>query len=253
MDCSNSPAAASCPETVKVTITTSVDHLKTQETTTFIGTAMHTRAGSVPVTQWSSDAPQVATVESSSGKVTGVTAGKATVIAEHDAQRDTKLVHVVPNFQGGWVGDYLITACTDSGDFKAEGFCQGFAVNTDLAIMASLTQNGDAAQGTLTFGTLPATVLGTVDDANALMFADATITIETLTIKIVSAKFTVAGADRLGGTFRATWSDRTATGSGEFDGRLNTVVRISTSLAPMSMRYLLARSWRDLAAAIRSR
>jgi hypothetical protein len=235
-----------------VAITASVDHLKARDTYTFVATAAHSDGTNAPVTQWSSDNTQVATVDSTSGKVTAVAPGKATIIADHDGARATKLLHAVPDYQGGWEGDYVVTACSETGDFA--GFCQDFPVNDVLPIMVQLTQTGDAAQGTVMFGELPATARGTFDDTVALPLDEATITVEGLSIRVSSAKFTVDGTDRLQGTFRTTWTYPGATGRGEFDARLQTVTRTtSTALAPATMRHFAARTWRDLIPAIKRR
>ncbi len=248
--CSKNPTAPGCAPP-KVTITASVDHLKTRDTFTFVGTAAHPDGTNVAVTQWSSDNTQVATVDSTSGKVTAVAPGTATIIADHDGAQATKKLHAVPDYQGRWEGDYAVTACTESGDFV--GFCQDFPVNEVLPIMVQLTQTGDAAQGTMMLGELPATARGTVDDGAALPIADATIAVEGISILVSSTRFTMEGTDRLQGTFRTTWTYPGAAGRGQFDASLRTVSRTSTTVAPASMRQFAARTWRDLMPAFKRR
>ena len=251
--CSKNPAAPGCggSTVTSVAITASVDHLKARDTYTFVATAAHSDGTSAAVTQWSSDNTQVATVDSTSGKVTAVAPGKATIIAGHDGAQATRLLHAVPDYQGRWEGDYVVTACTESGDFT--GFCQDFPVNEVLPIMVQLTQTGDAAQGTVMLGELPATARGTVDDGAALPIADATITIEGMSILVSSTRFTMEGTDRLQGTFRTTWTYAGAAGRAQFDASLRTVSRTSSTVAPASMRQFAARTWRDLIPAIKRR
>ena len=87
-NCSANPAAPGCPPPV-VTFTSSTGHLKVHDAYTFSATAAHSDGTSAAVTQWSSNNTSVATVEATSGKVTAVSQGQATIIAEHDGDEQT--------------------------------------------------------------------------------------------------------------------------------------------------------------------
>jgi hypothetical protein len=111
------------PTVTSVTISSSSDMLKINETVAFAATAAHSDGTNEPVTDWRSDAPAVATVDAATGRVTGVGAGLATIVATHDGMNATKLVRVVPDFSGTWIGRFEVTGCSASGDFAPHQGC----------------------------------------------------------------------------------------------------------------------------------
>jgi hypothetical protein len=260
--CKKNPIAPGCGGgggggVIRIDFTSSVEHLKIKERLVFVATAVHSDGTSAPVTQWSSDATPVATVDAASGAVTAVSAGKASIIAEHDGLRvpAPKVLHVVPDFQGTWDGDYGITSCTDTGDFDG-WFCQELPTSQSLPIVVQMAHgaNSDSAQGTVTYGQYPVTTSGAVDDSGTLLLNDAKITDGDLTIQVTSLKLGAQGTDRLTGTFRMTWTVKDAAGHGEFDARLQTVTRTSSSaLAPFAVRRFPARSLRDVVQGLKIR
>lgn len=248
---SSSPVAPSgC---VSIRMDTSTSALKIGQTFTFAATAMHKGGTDVAVTQWSSDNTQTATADAASGKVTGLTLGSATIIAEHDGARGTKLTAVVPDFQGTWNGDYAITSCRASEDFQAADFCTDFGVGTIFPIAAVLTQPFAQADGTVYFGQVPATVTATAETSGRLTFSDASIKEDVFTVKVTGMVFTMDGSGRLNGAFTTTWTAGGYSGQGSFDGQLRTVTKVSASTAPLSVRRPLVRTWRDLASMFRAR
>jgi hypothetical protein len=130
---------------------------------------------------WGSDNPSVATV-SSTGLVTAVAAGEATIFADAGL-RGTMLIRVFPNFKGDWRGTEVVLQCQDSGFWL--GFCELVPVGatgahdstftqTDASVSARIDEgNGTSAQmtGTITVGgelQLPTTsVLPADPDVNA--------------------------------------------------------------------------------------
>lgn len=123
LSCESRTPTPPSPTVTSVTISTSTDMLKIKETATFAATASLSDGTTAPVTDWRSDTPAVATVDAASGKVTGVSAGAATIVATHDGMSGTKLVRVVPDFAGTWVGSFEITGCSASGVYVAERGC----------------------------------------------------------------------------------------------------------------------------------
>jgi hypothetical protein len=123
LSCGGRTPTPPTPIVTSVTISSSTDMLKVKEAATFAATASRSDGTTAPVTDWRSDAPTVATVDAATGKVTGVSPGMATIVATHDRMSATKLVRVVPDFAGTWVGSFEITVCSASGVFMAEGGC----------------------------------------------------------------------------------------------------------------------------------
>jgi len=88
--CGGTPAAPHPPVTATaITLTASTDMLKVAERFTFSATASHSDGSNAAVNDWSSDAPTVAIVEATSGIVTGIGAGQATIIGRHDGVTGT--------------------------------------------------------------------------------------------------------------------------------------------------------------------
>jgi hypothetical protein len=120
---SSSPAQPSPPPTTStLTVTGGADAIKVGETTVFTAQAGGTSAATAVQAQWSVDVPAVATVDGS-GRVTGVSAGTATVTATHQSRTATRSLRVVPDFQGFWAGDSRVTACTQSSGFAPSTWC----------------------------------------------------------------------------------------------------------------------------------
>jgi hypothetical protein len=108
------------PIVSSVTISSSTDLLKVRETMTFTATATLSDGSSAAVTDWRCDTPAVATVEATTGNVTGVGAGSATVVATHGGVSASKTVRVVPDFGGMWKGEFNMTSCSTSGDWATQ-------------------------------------------------------------------------------------------------------------------------------------
>lgn len=99
---------------------------------------------------WGSDAPTVATV-SSTGLVTAVAAGQATIFAEVNP-RGSMQIRVFPDFGGSWAGNEVFAACEASGAF--EGFCDlpGFRVGDVFPHRSMFIQNAASVDATIFTG-----------------------------------------------------------------------------------------------------
>ena len=94
-----------------------VDYALTGSTTTYTATATLSDGSTRTVTaSWSSSAADVATVDIS-GRLEGRTHGSTTLTAAFDGRSASKTVQVVNNYAGSWSGQYVVTACNDSGIF----------------------------------------------------------------------------------------------------------------------------------------
>ena len=126
-DSPTAPSATPTPTGVAVT--------HSAESTIFIGNEVEFEAtvtlsdGSTDAASevtWTSDAPAVAVV-STSGLVTAVAAGEATISAEVAGDRGGYLrIRVYPEFQGSWAGRGILTACRATGDSLWSVLCAGF-------------------------------------------------------------------------------------------------------------------------------
>jgi hypothetical protein len=94
---------------------------------------------------WSSSDPGVGSVDSA-GRFEGRAHGSTNLTAVFDGRSASKTVQVVTNYAGTWQGQYLVRACTDTGDLTDHdgGFCSGGPrrVGTTHSIRLVLVQTG---------------------------------------------------------------------------------------------------------------
>ena len=104
---------------------------------------------------WTSSNPGVASVDSA-GRLVGLAHGATNLTASHESRSESKTVQVVSNYEGSWVGRYVISACDDSGDLRDRdgGWCRGPGrVGSVYPISLTLSQTGSnqsEVRGTLT-------------------------------------------------------------------------------------------------------
>jgi hypothetical protein len=176
-------APAATTQTINVT---GPDRVFIGGTETFTATAVMSDGSSRAVTTgWASDAPGVATVEPTTGRVTGAGSGMATIFIVHEGRQGQKVVRSLPNFQGAWSGSYAIRGCTQSGQIAAANLCgDTFTVNRVLPTNLSLTQDADRAQGRFFLGSLGGDGSGPVQTDGRLQLTgaihDGGTTIETV-------------------------------------------------------------------------
>ena len=66
---------------------------------------------------WTSSNPGVANVDTA-GRLVGLAHGTTSLTASHEGRSASKTVQVVNNYEGSWVGRYVINACDASGDLR---------------------------------------------------------------------------------------------------------------------------------------
>ena len=73
---------------------------------------------------WSSSDPAVATIDVN-GRLEGRAHGSTTITASDAGGSGSKLLQVVNNYAGTWIGSYVIRACSDTGDLSDHdgGWC----------------------------------------------------------------------------------------------------------------------------------
>ena len=112
-------------------------HQMTATTTLSNGASQSSPAGT-----WGSDAPAVATVNSS-GLVTTLSPGDVTVYFDATGGgRATKRLSIYADFEGTWTGNYQITSCGQTGGFSTLGFCGIWTTGSVLPFRLVITTTG---------------------------------------------------------------------------------------------------------------
>ena len=150
------PTAPSPSTTSSVSVTYPADHgtiyignqVQFQATVSSSGSGAQVASNAT----WESSAPAVATV-SSSGLVTGVSAGEATISAEVPAGgRGLLRIRVFPEFHGHWEGDLNVTSITVPPDWQelGEEDCSGLPDCASwIPLAVDFTQEGATVTGSV--------------------------------------------------------------------------------------------------------
>ena len=130
------------------------------------------------------------------------------------------------DFQGQYSGTYRVTKCIDEGIFV--GFCDGagFTAGETLPIALLLTQNQNAASGSVMLGSVSGTFLGTVTGttlSGTAVMNDVSTEGITLSTAITSWNTTIAGSALTGG-FTVVFRTPATTGSATLT---NTIARLT--------------------------
>ena len=182
-----------------------------------------------PAGTWGTDAPAVATV-SPSGVVTTLSPGDLTIFFDSAAgSRGTKRLTVVGDFNDAWSGTYVVSGCTESGDFASAGFCNTFASGLSGPFNLKMKQvdNAITAQWLLsssTFGFTAAfgfTADGAFGSNTSLSASRLDQNFGTATALQISQ----TGVGRIDGTVELTFSNTAMRGTGRFSGRITTSSR----------------------------
>jgi hypothetical protein len=165
------PTPAPVATAVSLAISPSTDLIKIQGTESFTVTATMSDGSSKAVSgTWASDASAIATVDTA-GKVTGVSAGQASIAVSYGGVSARRTIRVVPDYQGSWSGDYTVLTCQDSGDFAKEDWCKVALQNGVIRVTMVLTQTRDAVSGTWAHDVMAGTAQGTIETGGTLPLA----------------------------------------------------------------------------------
>lgn len=215
------PATITAPTLTKIADITVIgsDLLFIGQSETF--TAVGSGGTAVTTARWGTDAPAVVSVEGYTGRITAVGTGTATVFADLDGVRGTKLVRTLPNFAGSWSGHY-------------EGCEEGDCVPYDLVIGSvsmTLTQDRDKVSGRASvFESPEADVSGSVSPEGTLTFKG-TLTLpgtqvtQVVNVEFANVRFELAQNGDMTGTFEMVFTRPDYNGTNRIYARLRDMHR----------------------------
>lgn len=224
------PGPGPSPSPVVPTINTAADFV-------FIGQRVTFAATGTGVT-WGGDNPSVASVDATTGAVTGIATGKVTIWAQNTGGRATRLLTVIPSFNGTWTGSYSVNGCQSSGDFATEGFCGMFYQGEILNMGFDLSQTRDQVTGAFALGDLAVALSSSVVNGGdgSLPLTGSSTNSDGLTIQLQNLRATSPSPGTMKGSFDQVWSVAGALGTGRLVCDIRDVTR--TSGAP-TLRSLL--------------
>jgi len=104
---------------------------------------------------WGSEQPTVASVESGTGRVTGLISGEATIFVTTQGLRGSKRINVRPNYANVWSGTYAVTSCSETGGVATLAFCtSNFTIGRELPHVLILSQLNATVSGQTALGSL---------------------------------------------------------------------------------------------------
>jgi len=216
----SSPTGPSTPAAVAPTISTSADLVLIGQTVPFEATG----GGTI---KWGGDSPSVANIDTTTGRVTGVGTGRVTIWAENAGGRTTRLLRVLPSYNGTWSGSYTLQSCQSVGDYSLGKFCGQFFQGQVLSIAFNITQNRDAVSGTFALGSLQGTLnTGVVNEDGSLPLSGI-INSGTSTVQLSNLRATSPSAGTMRGSFDQIWSSSALSGTGRLMADIRDVTRTS--------------------------
>ena len=206
--------------------------ISTSNTMIYIGQNVQFSATGGGTIRWGGDSPGVATVDQTTGRVTGVGTGRVTIWAENEGGRTTRLLRGLPSYAGGWRGNYTIQDCQSNGVFAALAFCNtNFRLGQSLSMTLAISQtedritSGSVALGSLT-GSLTATTVG--EDGQARLAGSLTpLPGNSIRVSLENIRLESPNAGVIHGQYEQVWSDTTVSGTARVYGRIETLTRES--------------------------
>lgn len=213
--------------------------ISTPNTMIYIGQSVQFSATGGGTIRWGGDAPQVATVDQTTGRVTGVGTGRVTIWAENSGGRTTRLLRGLPSYAGSWQGSYAITGCQSTGDMALIGFCRNFFQGQVLNMQLQIEQTEDRVSGAFAFGGNAGTLNSATVAESGVLPLTGLFTSSNGTIRLDNARLESATAGTISGRFDQTWSISGASGFGILSCEIRNLTRTSGGptfvLAPASM------------------
>ncbi|MEO7890997.1 MAG: Ig-like domain-containing protein [Vicinamibacterales bacterium] len=147
--CSKNNPVAPTPSTSSIAVnsTGTTLFLGSAETFTAVSTLSNGTTQATTGT-WTSDAQAIATVDGT-GRVSGVASGDATISVDAGGVRGSKRIRVLPNYQGSWLGNYIIDGCSSIGPSPWTTACSlGFPNGKSFTLAFQFTQANGIVSGT---------------------------------------------------------------------------------------------------------
>ena len=222
------------PTTTAITVNSSSDLIYIGVSEAFTATMIMSDGTTKVVTAgvWSTDANNVATVNSSTGNVTCVGSGNVDIIVNYQGVQGVKRIRGLPNYQGTWSGSYYIVSCSDSG--RVSGSCSSFPINNVFPCDLNLVQTHDAVTGSFYLGTLSASASGPVSTDGTLLLTG-TISSAPWTVDV---SWTMASktAGNITGSLSEIWMAAGYSGDVRISATIRDLNRTST-MAGMRMNF----------------
>jgi hypothetical protein len=199
--------------------------LTTPNTMIYIGQTVQFNATGGGTIRWGGDAPQVATVDQTTGRVTGVGTGRVTIWAENEGGRTTRLLRGLPSYAGTWRGNYTLQDCQSIGNFATGGFCGTFFKGQSLNTQYQLSQTDDRVTGTFALGDLNGTFNASTVAENGQLPMTGSLSSGSTTVTIENLRFESPTPGVITGQFEQLWGSSGLTGWGRLYCRIETVTR----------------------------
>jgi hypothetical protein len=187
-------------------------------------------------TGFGSDTPSVATA-TNAGIVTGVAIGDVTITVDYSGRRASKKVHVLPSYDGYFLGSYIVGTCTQTDGFAAENFCSPYPPGTSLSIEIADNQSADLTtlSGQFRLYPLVGNGAGTVSSTGVLTY-NGFLTTGTRRVDLRNWIATSPVPGRVVGSFETVWTDSAVTGQA-----VMTATNMAMTLQPAAAATLIKR------------
>lgn len=250
---STPPPIAPSGTVVSITVSSGGSSVYLGGVETFTATATLSTGGtqSLLVGTWSTSSAAIATVDSATGKVTGVANGTVTISLDYQGVRGSKSVRVVPFYAGNWAGSYIVSGCTQAQGFSDTNQCSNFPIGKSLQYGLQLAQAFDVVSGTTNIG-----LIGMSGDTETIQ-PDGSVNLTTnafagTTTIVASWTLISQSAGVLGGTLSQHWTDSVITGSMDITATLNPPTRLSAVGRALDGRREPPRSLAEVVATVRT-
>lgn len=250
---STPPPIAPSGTVVSITVSSGGSSVYLGGVETFTATATLSTGGtqSLLVGTWSTSSAAIATVDSATGKVTGVANGTVTISLDYQGVRGSKSVRVVPFYAGNWAGSYIVSGCTQAQGFSDTNQCSNFPIGRSLQYGLQLAQAFDVVSGTTNIG-----LIGMSGDTETIQ-PDGSVNLTTnafagTTTIVASWTLISQSAGVLGGTLSQHWTDSVITGSMDITATLNPPTRLSAVGRALDGRREPPRSLAEVVATVRT-
>lgn len=207
--------------------------ISTSNTMIYVGQNVTFSATGTGTIRWGGDTPGVATVDATTGRVSGVGIGQVTIWAENDGGRTTRLLRGLPSFAGIWRGSYVVTGCQENGIFQELGFCTTSALGPGAVapIALNITQTEDRiTSAAIALGSIIGTLTNpTVNEAGQVQMNGTMNEIpDNMTrVAIEGMRLESPSPGVITGQYEQVWTVAGFSGNGRLTARIDSLTRES--------------------------